>query len=553
MEQAWRMGKSEVSFTGHEPCPECGSSDALARYADGHAYCFRCQHYEHGDNTGAADVQPRRRQAIATGLIEGTFAALIKRGITEETCRKFGYRVGTLGGKGVQLADYCDETGAVIAQKVRGADKSFSTVGNFKAVQLFGQHLWGASRKIVVTEGEIDCMSVSQIQSNKWPVVSVPNGAQGAAKAIARNLKFFDQFEQVVLMFDMDEAGREAVAECAPLFPVGKVAVASLPLKDPSEMLMTGRGAEVINAIWQAKPWRPEGSVKLSDIREAMKAPIRLGLPWFLPSLTELTYGRRYGEIYTLGAGTGVGKTDFLTQQIAYDLTTLKEKVSVIFLEQQPVETGLRIAGKACGRTLHIPGSGWTDVERDAAIDSLCSTDDLDLYDHFGCAEWDRLQSHIRYLAKAEGYRIFYLDHLTALADTGADERGSLEKIMGSMGSLVKELDIMLILVSHLTTPEHGSHEEGARVTIRQFKGSRAIGFWSHYMIGLERDQQDEDVQSRQVTTLRILKDRYTGKATGQTLQLAYDPLTGLSKEVTSFDQMGSGLTHDPATGECPF
>jgi twinkle protein len=471
-----------------------------------------------------------------SGLLEGTYEPLPKRKITEETCRKFGYRRGEMGGQPVQIADYHDEAGNVVAQKVRFANKDFKFIGDPKSATLFGQRLWGAGKMIVVTEGEIDALSVSQAQNNKWPVVSIPNGAQGAAKSIKKNLTFFDQFETVVLMFDNDEPGREAAQECAGIFPVGKCKVAYLPLKDASEMLQAGKGPEIVNAIWQAKPWRPEGSVKLSDLRDRMKADLQVGLPWCFEPLTKLTYGRRYGEIYTLGAGTGVGKTDFLTQQVEFDLMTLKEKVSVIFLEQQPEETGLRIAGKHVGKRLHVPDAGWTPAERDAAVDALCDNDLLDLYDHFGCAEWDRIEAHIRYLNKAEGYRIFYIDHLTALADTGDSERGSLEEIMGSMGRLVKELDCMIILVSHLTTPEGKPHEEGGRVTIRQFKGSRAIGFWSHYMFGLERDQQAEDETERQQTTFRILKDRYTGQATGQTFLLGYDADTGRLREATPFD-----------------
>ena len=34
------MGK----FIQHEPCDECGSSDALGRYDDGSAHCFSCGH-----------------------------------------------------------------------------------------------------------------------------------------------------------------------------------------------------------------------------------------------------------------------------------------------------------------------------------------------------------------------------------------------------------------------------------------------------------------------------------------------------------------------------
>ena len=70
-------------------------------------------------------------------------------------------------------------------------------------------------------------------------------------------------------------------------------------------------------------------------------------------------------------------------------------------------------------------------------------------------------------------------------------------------------------------------HEEGARVTIRQFKGSRAIGFWAHFMFGLERDQQAEELSERNITTVRILKDRYSGQSTGFTLETTYDHETG--------------------------
>jgi twinkle protein len=53
--------------------------------------------------------------------------------------------------------------------------------------------------------------------------------------------------------------------------------------------------------------------------------------------------------------------------------------------------------------------------------------------------------------------------------------------------------NVMLTFVSHLATPEGKPHEEGGRVMIRHFKGSRAIGFWCHFMFGLERNQQDQD------------------------------------------------------------
>ena len=465
---------------------------------------------------------------MVEGLITGEYRPLLARKITEETARKFGYQVGEYKGKTVQIAPYHDSSGAIVAQKLRFADKTFTVAGDSKAIGglLFGSHLWSSGKKIVITEGEIDAMSVSQAQGNKWPVVSIPNGAQGAKKSLQKSLEYLSGFDEVILMFDQDDAGRAAIEECAPLFPPGKCKVATLSMKDANELLKKGREQEIIQAIWNAKPYRPDGIVSLSEIKDKALQPPQMGLPWFLEELTAATYGRRYGELYCLGAGTGTGKTDFLTQQIEYDINTLHEAVGVFFLEQSPVETVQRVAGKYAGKMFHVPDSGATAEELSSAIDALEANGKLFLYDSWGATDWEVIRNKIRFLNHAEGVRIFYIDHLTALAAMEEDERVALEEIMAEMAGLTKELDIMIHLVSHLSTPEGGkSHEEGGRVMLRHFKGSRAIGFWSHYAFGIERDQQDETHRNRSV--LRVLKDRYTGRATGLCIPMLYDPETG--------------------------
>ena len=123
--------------------------------------------------------------------------------------------------------------------------------------------------------------------------------------------------------------------------------------------------------------------------------------------------------------------------------------------------------------------------------------------------------------------RHIVLDHLTALAAQEDDERRALESLMAEMASLTQELKFTMYFVSHLATPEGKPHEEGGRVMIRHFKGSRAIGYWSHFMFGLERNQQAEDDNERLTTTFRILKDRLTGRGTGTKFYLKYDQKTG--------------------------
>lgn len=525
----------ESRYTHKEECPNCGSRDNLARYTDGHGYCFGCQHYEPPtDSPSTTQRKPTMAKDFApTG---GTIRALPKRGLTEATCSHFGYTVGTHRFQvekdeweelPAQIASYYKD-GTLVAQHMRSPRKHFAWTGNAKGVELFGQNLWrDGGKKVVITEGEIDAMSVSQMQGNKWPVVSIPSGANSAEQALRDNIEWLDKFDEVVLMFDMDEPGKAAVEKCAPLFTPGKCKVASLPLKDANEMLVAGRGSEIIDAIWGAKPYRPDGIRAVSELMEAACADVEMGIPWWLEWLTDATYGRRDGECYAFGAGTGVGKTDWFTQSIAYDVLTLGVPTGVLYLEQPPVETIRRIAGKVVGKPLHIPGKA-TQAERRAAIESLAKGELLHLYDNFGATDWEVVKAKIRFMAVGLGCRHIYLDHLTALVANELDERKALDKIMAELATLALELRIKVHFISHLTRPSEGKpHEEGGRVMIRHFRGSNAIGMWSHFMFGIERNQQAVDEADR-FTIFRILKDRNTGQATGKTRNLAYDVETGL-------------------------
>jgi twinkle protein len=532
-----------------EPCPKCLSADNLARYEeDGHAHCFTpgCGYREPATGERAVAVTAPKFEPVM-----GDCLYLEARCLGVETCTKWRYQVGEYKGKPVHIANYYDDR-ELVAQKLRFADKTFAILGDAKRMKLYGEWLWrDGGKMVVVTEGEIDALSVSQAQGNKWPVVSIPNGAQAASKAIKGSLEWLEKFESVVLMFDNDEHGIKAAKECAGLFTPGKCKIASLPRKDANDMVKHGEERQLIDAIWGAKEYRPDGIVTLKDLRAELLKPVQWGRPWVYDTLTKATYGRRDGEVYAIGAGTGVGKTDFLTEQIAYDVDQLRLNVGVIFLEQPPAETLKRIAGKMAGKRFHVPDAGWTADDLDAAVTRLESSGQLYLYDHFGSMEWATIKQRIRYMVVSLGCQHVYLDHLTALAAAAEDERKALEAIMADLSGMTQELKFVLHFVSHLATPEGKPHEEGGRVMIRHFKGSRAIGFWSHFMFGLERDQQAEDMKVRHTTVFRILKDRYTGQSTGNTFFLGYDAEKGRLHETT--DNPFAGDEGDDSDRKSPF
>lgn len=519
------MTPSESTFVSHLPCPACGSSDANALYSDGHTYCWKCKAYAHGAG-GEVHTATKRPHHVTALLHPLEIKALTKRAIDESTCAKFGYGFADYKDGRVQVAPYFDRDGKLVAQKVRGPDKSFKFLGDPKEAQLFGQQLWrDGGKKVVVTEGEIDCLSVSKVQGNKWPVVSIPNGAQGAAKAITRALDWLEGFEEVVFMFDMDESGQAAAQECALLLTPGKAKIATLPLKDPNEMLQAGRGKELIDAIWGAKVYRPDGLVFGDDIWEHIIRVDKFRAATIPHAgLQQKTRGLRGGEVITFCAGTGAGKST-IVRELAYSLMQQGERVGYIALEESVQRSALGFCSIALNKPLHLDRGLATDADLRATFDKL--KEGMGFYDHWGSIDSENLLHKIRYMVRGLGCNFIVLDHISIVVsgiDTD-DERKALDVTMTRLASLAQETGACILIVSHLRKAGQGaSHEEGRVVTMSDLRGTNAIAQLSHTIISIERDQQDAD--GRHISLVRVLKCRHTGD-TGVAGHMKYDQATG--------------------------
>ena len=89
---------------------------------------------------------------------------LPSRGISQQIIDHFGVKIewNEDGTAGSHFYPYHKE-GQVSAYKERKLPKEFRVHGDFKGVELFGQSRCAGSKfKLVITEGEIDCMSVAQ-------------------------------------------------------------------------------------------------------------------------------------------------------------------------------------------------------------------------------------------------------------------------------------------------------------------------------------------------------------------------------------------------------
>lgn len=461
---------------------------------------------------------------IPEGELE--FKALKARGILTDTAKKFRYGVAQFKGQPVQVAQFCDEAGEVVAQKLRDRDKNFTVLGDLKAATpLFGQHLWReGGRKVVVTEGEIDCLSMSQAQGNRWPVVSLPNGSGGARKALKAAFEWLCSFEEIILMFDQDEPGRKAVDEALDLLPYGKVKVAHLPEKDPNAVLLEHGEKALTACMWDAKTRRPDGILDGADLWEVVNQEYEAS-PWTMrwPELQAKVMGHRLGEIVCFTAGSGIGKSEF-ARTLLSDLHQAGEKVGAIALEESVRRTAQGFMGVHAEFPFHLRES--SEAQRKLAFDETLGSGRVRIYDHWGSHDTESLLSKLRFMVQAEECKFVLLDHLSIVVSgmTDGDERRTIDNLMTELRSLVEELNFHLLLISHLKRPDGTPHEEGGKTSLGQLRGSAAIGQLSDIVVGIERNQQAEGVE-KNVSTFRVLKNRFCGR-TGIAGRVLFDEET---------------------------
>lgn len=533
---------SDSKFERHEPCPACGSKNNLARYSDGHAYCFSggCDHYE--PPTDNRLVIPKElRRPIRSLERMGVAAAIPDRRISERTVSKYGVTVefGLDGNIIKHHYPYHDkDTGEQVGSKVRQvADKKFYATGTFNNTGLFGQQLFKEGGKyITITEGEADALAISEMFDGKWPVVSIRSGAAAAAKDIKDNLEWLESFENVVICFDNDKAGQDATQSVLDLFSPNKAKVCKLPLKDAGDMLKSGRVQEFTRSWWDAKSYRPDGIVggrDTWDIIASRKDVQSIPYPW--KGLNEYTYGFRPRELVTITSGSGMGKSQIIRELEHYLIKNTQDNIGVLALEESVDKTALGIMSIEANQPLHLPDCTVSEEDKKRAWEATLDNDRVYILDHFGSTSEDNLLSRVRYMAKGLDCKWIILDHLSIVVSDQAegDERKVIDSIMTKLRSLVQETGIGLFLVSHLKRPSGSKgHEEGAQVSLAELRGSAAIAQLSDMVIGLERNQQHQDEQTRNTTTVRVVKNRFAG-LTGAACWLYYDKITGRMNETT--------------------
>ena len=531
----------------HLPCPDCGSHDALSKYDDGSTYCFSCNTYHKGKVTEHIRLAEEAISTLRPDAGVYPVDGIPDRRLTAETCKKYGVKVVVqAGGIAQHIYPYYDKSGALVAQKIRTvAGKQFHTLGNMHKGTLFGQNLFPAKGKyITLCEGCIDCMSVYQMQGSKYPVVSIKNGAQDY-KTVKDNYEYLDSFDNIIICFDGDEAGRKGAQKVAEILPPKKVKIVKMPedLKDANEFLKAGKVEDFQNLWWKAEEYKPQDIVSMDEmwdrLQEFNTSRSYISTPW--QGLNEMLYGVRPSQVVVFAAGSGQGKSLFLKTFIQHILKTTDIRVGAFFLEEVAEDTTISLMSLEAGINLRKPDIWQAQKQEDLKrwFDAACAGHRLDLFDGFDFDDIDLLIDKIRYLSRARDCKVIILDHITMVAE-GSEENtvAKLNKLMAELKKVAVAESIVILAACHLRKSANANktHEEGGHVSLDDLKSSSSIKQLSDIVIGLERNSQDEDKVKANTTVLRVLKNRDFGTK-GAAAAVVYDTETTRLVE-TSLDDI---------------
>jgi len=522
------------------PCPKCQaeghdqSGDNLHVYPDGHAHCFRCNHYIHKYEEGADYVpSPKNKEAMSHMSLEEIrslpIRALRHKPITRGVCEKYGVRVGMSQETGQPEEVYYPYTknGEVVAYKIkypnRPKKERYTWAGDVKDATLFGLNVVKKKGKLViVTEGEDDCLAITEMlhsMGKNYNVVSIPNGANEKGtidKKVKACVEFFSAFEEVLVAFDMDEPGQESAKAFAHwLAPFCKVRILSLPRKDSADMLINGETDGWWDCFRRSEDYKPDDVICGSDLSlDDLRKPLPEGFKIPFPALQDKLQGLRKQELTLLCAGSGVGKTTF-ARELAYDLVTQHDlRMAHIFLEEDVTKTALSyvaIHNNVPLPSLRINPDVITEEQWQDSYKTYLGSERLFFTDHFGSLESHKLIDKCRYFVHACDVDFIMLDHISMVisGQESSNERKDIDMLMTNLAAFVNETGVGVVAIVHLRRAQSGSFNEGKEISLSDLRGSGGLEQLSWNVIALERNQQDPENKNQ--SQVRLLKNREWG------------------------------------------
>lgn len=542
------------------PHEDCGSSDGLQVFSEGSkvsGYCFACATYVPdplGDGVGLKErpdlVKPKKTEeellAEMKEIENLPCMDIPSRRLRKDALEEFGVRIGVseYDGKTPTYMHFpYTKNGKIVRWKTRLLQtKQMWSIGTEKEVDLFGweQAKESGAKRLIIVEGELDAPSLLKCLKIQTPdkyqsyipaVVSITNGASGAAKEIGRLLpEIRKHFREISLCFDDDDAGRKATEEVCKICP--EATVITLPRKDANECLMAGLSKAVHKAVsFNTEKKKNTRLVCGQDIHEAAKVKAEYGLSYPWKGLTELTRGVRFGETIYIAAAEKLGKSEVVNALGAHFIKEHGLKILMAKPEEANNKTYKLVAGKMVGKVFHDPKIPFDEAKYEEAGELI--GDNLYMLNLYQNITWDGLRDDI-YEAHRLGCKVVFIDPVTNLTNgqNSSEINQFLQGFSQEIAAMAKDLDIVVFLFCHLNKPPKGTtpFDRGGKVSTEYFAGSSGMARSCNYAMALQGNKDpDLPEEERNMREIVVLADREFGEVGG--VKLYWDRNTGLFNE----------------------
>lgn len=460
------------------------------------------------------------------------------RGISKQTMDNADVREDEHGNI---VFNYYDTNDVLCLVKYRPSHKIDKSKGEIKtwcqkdadtSPLLFNMNRVNISEPLLITEGEIDCLAA--IEAGYSNAVSIPFGSQNF-QWIEYNWDWLEQFENIIICSDNDEAGVKMRKEAIPRLGSWRTRYIEIPhtyklknaaktvsMKDLNEVLYYMGKEAVINLIENAQDPGVPSVVNVSEVQDVDIDEMD-GIDTGIKELDVEIMKLFYGTLTIVSGLPGSGKTSFLSQLMCSSLQ--QNKPAWMFSRELPCWMQKSWLNYIMAGNHHI--NEMTD--RNGAKYYKVSPYAKDMINKAYDKQWflyrddwsnkiDDLLQSMEDSVRKYGTKLLILDNLMTI-DIGADESSELTKQTECVTKLIQfamKYSVAIVLVAH---PR--KMPKGEDVGIYDVSGSSNIVNLAHRTIGLRRIDQKQEKDSHNVS-LTIIKDRMRGRA-GKRIDLYYD------------------------------
>lgn len=449
-------------------------------------------------------------------------------------------------------------------EKSQGAKEWFEA--NTRHI-LYGMWLCDSSGSLVVTEGQIDALSLAAAGIKN--AVSVPGGAKNF-RWVEDCREFVERFDEIIIFGDCEKGKITLVDGFISAFPKMKIKAVRiadyLKCKDANEILQTFQDGGDYENSYEILRQCVENAVDARRLPVRCMADVEWSYSDDMPkiktdiaSLDNTIRGFAYGQLCILTGWSGDGKSNFATQlsvnivskgvrtliysgELSNDLVT--EQISYIIAGAARITEVINPDGDICRRLVdeNVTKNAIREWMRDKGLyiweDIPIKTDSTDEN------ETAHFIQQLEYTIQALDCRFVVLDNLMTLLSVGDDKDvyQAQTNLIKKLKTIAQQLKIVIMLVAHPRKAPTSSRE----LTQDSISGTKDIVNLADMVLAYTR--HNDDGKEAYARRLNVLKNRLKGILLEgkKGVYLCYD------SKSNRICENKSGVEHDYLDGYAP-